>query len=129
MRFRLTANPTKAAFRRGQRGIRTAAATPADQIQWLLQRAPRAGFTLSQRHAQPDLTVTDRRVLDFARGPAGQSGNNVHLHAVTYEGNLQVTDPDALRHTLTHGLGSAKGYGCGLLTLAPKPMAPHSPQQ
>ncbi len=129
MRFRLTANPTKAAFRRGRRGIRTAAATPADQIQWLLQRAPGAGFTLSQRHGQPDLTVTDCRVLDFPRGPAGQPGNNVHLHAVTYEGHLQVTDPDTLRHTLTHGLGRAKGYGCGLLTLAPGRIAPHSPQE
>ncbi|MFG3429571.1 type I-E CRISPR-associated protein Cas6/Cse3/CasE [Streptomyces californicus] len=127
MRFRLTANPTKATFRRGRRGIRTAAATPAEQIQWLLQRAPGAGFTPSPNH-QPALTVTRHQILDFPRGPAGQPKKNVHLHAVTYEGHLQVTDPDALRHTLTHGLGRAKGYGCGLLTLAPDRTAPHPPQ-
>ncbi|MET8605697.1 type I-E CRISPR-associated protein Cas6/Cse3/CasE [Streptomyces rubiginosohelvolus] len=128
MRFRLTANPTKAAFRRGQRGVRTAAATPADQIQWLLQRAPGAGFAISQHLDRPDLTVTDCRVRDFQRGPAGRAGSNVHLHAVTYEGRLQVTDPDALRRTLTQGLGRAKGYGCGLLTLAPDSTTPHTPQ-
>ncbi|WP_442818446.1 type I-E CRISPR-associated protein Cas6/Cse3/CasE [Streptomyces sp. NBC_01237] len=43
LQFRLAANPTRAAFHRGRRGVRTAATTPAQQIQWLLDRAPRAG--------------------------------------------------------------------------------------
>jgi len=42
----------------------------------------------------------------------------VTLVTVTYDGLLEVTDPDALRRTLTRGLGRAKAYGCGLLTLA-----------
>ncbi|ATM24674.1 CRISPR-associated protein Cse3 (plasmid) [Streptomyces alboflavus] len=41
------------------------------------------------------------------------------IRAVTYTGNLTVTDPHVLAQTLTHGLGPGKSYGCGLLTLAP----------
>lgn len=37
---------------------------------------------------------------------------------VTFDGRLEVTDPAALRRTLTLGLGKAKAYGCGLMTLA-----------
>lgn len=97
---------------------------PAEQIQWLLDRAPTAGFGIAPRSEQdhrPHVTVASHQVLDFARAPGGQRGRNVHIHSVTYEGQLHVTDPDALRHTLTQGIGRAKGYGCGLLTLAPAP--------
>ncbi|WP_217223160.1 type I-E CRISPR-associated protein Cas6/Cse3/CasE [Streptomyces anulatus] len=124
LRFRLTANPSRAAFHRGRRGVRTAASTPAERIQWLLDRAPRAGFGIapqSEQDHRPNVTVARHQVLDFARTPGGQHGQNVHLHTATYEGDLDVTDPDALRHTLTQGIGRAKGYGCGLLTLAPAP--------
>ncbi|MER5985673.1 type I-E CRISPR-associated protein Cas6/Cse3/CasE [Streptomyces sp. NPDC001787] len=121
LQFRLTANPTRAAFHHGRRGVRTAATTPAQQIQWLLDRAPRAGFGIASRNEQddrPHVTVAGHQVLDFARAPGGQRGKNVRIHSVTYEGHLHVTDPDALRHALTQGIGRAKGYGCGLLTLA-----------
>jgi CRISPR system Cascade subunit CasE len=43
----------------------------------------------------------------------------VTVTRVTYDGRLRVVDPDALRRTLTAGLGKAKAYGCGLMTLAP----------
>ncbi|MEU7482087.1 type I-E CRISPR-associated protein Cas6/Cse3/CasE [Lentzea sp. NPDC042327] len=42
-----------------------------------------------------------------------------YLSAASFEGRLEITDPDALRHSLTHGIGHGKAYGCGLLTLAP----------
>ena len=40
------------------------------------------------------------------------------LGVATFEGVLEVTDPDALRRALTHGIGRGKAYGCGLMTLA-----------
>ena len=40
------------------------------------------------------------------------------LALATFEGVLEVTDPDALRHGLVHGIGRGKAYGCGLMTLA-----------
>jgi CRISPR system Cascade subunit CasE len=38
---------------------------------------------------------------------------------VTYEGRLRIDDVDKVRTVLTTGLGKAKAYGCGLMTLAP----------
>ena len=38
--------------------------------------------------------------------------------AVRFEGVLQVVDPVAFQQTLRCGIGSAKGFGFGLLSLA-----------
>ena len=40
-----------------------------------------------------------------------------HL-AVRFEGVLQVVDPVAFQQTLRRGIGSAKGFGFGLLSIA-----------
>jgi len=41
---------------------------------------------------------------------------------VRYEGLLQVTDPHLLVEAVRAGIGSAKGFGFGLLSLAPAPV-------
>ncbi|MGW5609445.1 type I-E CRISPR-associated protein Cas6/Cse3/CasE [Streptomyces sp. NPDC003753] len=124
--FRLTANPVHhARTRDGQPTKRTAHLTPRHQLQWLLARQDAAGFNVlakpedrrrTEHGDEHQLTVRDQRSLDF--GKRGASGR-VTLTTVTYDGRLQVTDPDALRRVLTSGLGKAKAYGCGLMTLAP----------
>ncbi|MFD5550034.1 type I-E CRISPR-associated protein Cas6/Cse3/CasE, partial [Streptomyces goshikiensis] len=58
-----------------------------------------------------------RRRPEKTEAPTGQA-NRVPLVTVTFDGCLEVTDPAALRRTLTLGLGKAKAYGCGLMTLA-----------
>jgi len=45
----------------------------------------------------------------------------VSLVTASFEGLVIIADADLLRATLVSGLGRAKGYGCGLLTLAPPP--------
>ncbi len=35
-----------------------------------------------------------------------------------FDGYLTVTDPRLLQHALVTGVGPAKAYGCGLMTLA-----------
>ncbi|MFJ4767622.1 type I-E CRISPR-associated protein Cas6/Cse3/CasE [Streptomyces uncialis] len=62
------------------------------------------------------MSLTSRDVLRFSKH---RDGPRVTLSTATYQGRLRVTDPDALRHTLLHGIGPAKAYGRGLLTLAP----------
>ena len=47
-----------------------------------------------------------------------RKGKTVTISKVTYEGLLEVRQADALRSVLTDGIGRAKAYGCGLLTLA-----------
>jgi len=40
------------------------------------------------------------------------------IPCVRYDGFLQVSDPAAFEHGLQMGIGPAKGFGCGLLSLA-----------
>lgn len=63
-----------------------------------------------------ELVIHSRQKQTFAKKA---SKDTVSLLTVTFDGRLEVTDPDALRRTLTRGLGRAKAYGCGLMTLAP----------
>ncbi|MFT2020182.1 type I-E CRISPR-associated protein Cas6/Cse3/CasE [Streptomyces sp. 796.1] len=56
-------------------------------------------------------------------GGKGGRGTQVTFHSATFEGHLRVTDPEALTAHLLGGIGPAKAYGCGLLTLAPLPAA------
>ncbi|WP_433547325.1 type I-E CRISPR-associated protein Cas6/Cse3/CasE [Streptomyces sp. CA-294286] len=144
--FRLTANPVH--YVRNKDGAptkRTAHTTAVHQKGWLLKQQERAGFrilekpdtsrllpagTTYQGHPHHgdryELTVRDQRDLSFAK-PREERGNKrtaVTLVTATFDGRLEVTDPELLRHTLTSGLGKAKAYGCGLLTLAPIAPAP-----
>src|SRR5207249_3057136 len=114
--FRLTANPT-------HNGRKTADAKNTqrfgylreeEQSAWLIDRAARHGFALAtQDDGQPNLRLHRRQTQTFKRGV-----NTVNLTTVTYDGVLQVTDADAFRRALSRGIGHAKAYGCGLLTLA-----------
>jgi CRISPR system Cascade subunit CasE len=114
--FRLTANPVR--YGRGPGGKDTQRyghVTVEQQRQWLLSRADRAGFRVAEAESgELDLILHRRESLTFAR-----KDGRVTLRVVTYDGKLEVTDADLLRRALTHGLGHAKAYGCGLLTLAP----------
>lgn len=120
--FRLTANPVRAAMNRSTdtpltRGKRTGL-TADDQMSWLQTRTTDNGFEFgtcrSPQGEIPDAIITDRSTARFRRGPT-----TVTLSTATYEGILVVTDPPKLQAALVNGIGRAKGYGCGLLTLAP----------
>ncbi|MCX4744810.1 type I-E CRISPR-associated protein Cas6/Cse3/CasE [Kitasatospora sp. NBC_01287] len=128
--FRLTANPVHSIRRKeGEPTKRTAHLTHRHQEQWLLDRQKEGGFaileTTPERRVLPQgdehqLIVRDQRGLDFGKtDQPGGPRRRVTIVTATYDGRLRVTDPDALRRTLTAGLGKAKAYGCGLMTLAP----------
>ncbi|UGY93717.1 type I-E CRISPR-associated protein Cas6/Cse3/CasE [Streptomyces gobiensis] len=128
--FRITANPVHSIRRKaGEPTKHTAHITPRHQMSWLLERQEAAGFRIAekppeQRHLPETdeyaLTVHDRRNLAFGKtDEKAQRKRTVSLAIATFDGHLEVTDPNALRRTLTAGLGRAKAYGCGLMTLAP----------
>lgn len=122
--FRLTANPTRSRpAEEGVRSQRFGHVTVAQQQEWLASRAERAGFALpavpgADGSSRPEhgLVVRNRSLDRFRRG-----GGTVTLARATFDGQLTVTDPDVLRATLSAGLGPAKAYGCGLMTLARLP--------
>jgi CRISPR system Cascade subunit CasE len=104
LRFRLRANPT---VKRWAEGKRHGLLREEDQRNWLVRKAARCGFRL------PDFVVrSSRRVVSG-------SGKNSPTHlAVDYEGILEVTDPAAFLEALAAGIGPAKGFGFGLLSVA-----------
>jgi CRISPR system Cascade subunit CasE len=114
--FRLTANPVRnGRLPHRPDTQRVGHVTVDQQQQWLLTRAPKAGFAIPTvtDTGEPDLTVHQRQTHSFQR-----NGSRVTLRVATYDGRLKVTDADALRTVLINGFGHAKAYGCGLLTLA-----------
>lgn len=116
--FRLTANPVFSGYKTGTDWGDTkplAHVTVKQQENWLLDRAERAGFRVPDGpHDVASIRVTNRSTLRFAKG-----GHRVVIGTATFEGVLEVIDADTLSRTLTCGIGRAKAYGCGLLTLAP----------
>lgn len=110
--FRITVNPTH----RGERGGRKqvfAHVTAEQQTRWLLDRQARMGVSLVDLGGMPRFSLQGRDIKRFGRG-----GATVTLGTATFGGVLRVQDPEALRTVMTEGLGRAKAYGCGLLTLA-----------
>jgi CRISPR system Cascade subunit CasE len=112
-RFRLVANPTKSVPdpNGGKRGKVCAHTVPQYQKQWLREQGEKHGFQVTE----DSFDTTGQQWLHFLKGK--ERGKAVSLLSVTYEGILQVTDPECFCETLCHGLGRGKAYGMGLLTV------------
>lgn len=80
-------------------------------------RAERNGFSIAidGKLGIPQLVVSDSRKISFAGG----GKRRISLVTARYDGVLEVTDGDLLRRALVNGIGHAKGFGCGMMTLAP----------
>lgn len=130
--FRVTANPSSmtrgvvqgptASQRRkldSSRSVRLGQRTLTSQLDWFLDRAAgdadRWGFSTGARD-EAQVSVVERRRESFSKV---MGTPRVSLDVATYEGRLRVTDTARLTSVLLGGLGRAKAYGCGLLTLAP----------
>jgi len=111
-RFRLKANPvvTKSAGT-GARGKVMAHVTAEQQMQWLLERAEKYGFSLGME----SFTVVQSEWETFQKGTDGKK--RVTFRTATFEGDLTVTNADCFRQTLQCGMGREKAYGCGLMTV------------
>lgn len=117
--FRLTANPVHTVTDENGQKRRLGHVTVAQQERWLLERCGGMGIAIrpsSVGDGALDLVVRDRRTVTFRRG-----NGTVTLRRATYDGTCTVQGPDLLRDALTNGVGRAKGYGCGLMTLATIP--------
>lgn len=125
--FRLTANPTRYLPPKSSNGNagekptfkRHGHITVEQQIQWLVSKSDKCGFTVpstgSDIEGDAEVTVVDRGVKSFK----GSTQKRIKIAVATFEGKLIVRDTDLMAHSLTHGIGHAKAFGCGLMTLAP----------
>ncbi len=134
LRFRLRANPTKRVAAKNERlggvmaGKRVGLTAEAEQLRWLLRRADAGGFRIPGEWVEAKHPETGEPVqlpnfrVDIV--PDGRDRNDKPDHdgaflAVRFDGVLVVTDPPAFRETVAAGLGSAKAFGFGLLSVAP----------
>lgn len=117
--FRLRANTVKR--RRGDNDqITTSPLTISGQMQWLSERADGIGIRFVMDEGdEPSFRLTHRTSHSFERRSAEpRQGREVTIASAQFDGLLEVADAEKLRGALTQGIGRAKAYGCGLLTLA-----------
>jgi CRISPR system Cascade subunit CasE len=111
--FRLAANPTKRlkSPNEGTPGKRVGLHCPEDQQEWLLRKAGQNGFSILSMQVT---SLADQ----FAYKGKNEKRMKVTHHGVRFDGILQVVDSRLLTLALMNGIGSAKGFGFGLLSLA-----------
>lgn len=102
--FRLLANPTVC-----RDGRRLGVFKEPKQRDWLVRKMEGAGARVL------DAAVCDLGFVRSHKG-TGQTGQT-HL-AIRFDGILQCDDPARLSEGVRAGIGAAKGYGFGLLSLA-----------
>lgn len=100
VRFRVVLNAVRVQTRTGRR---LAVTDPNDLLTWGKQRLGAAGLGQVEFGDRPATTLT--------RGKSA-------LWTVRYDGRARIDDADATVQALVQGIGRAKAYGCGLLSIA-----------
>lgn len=122
LRFRLRANPTRAIDTKSRpdgtksNGKRVELRGEEAFMGWLHRKAGQHGFRILA--CRIDAGAPDpRRVNGKVEGRKG--GSPITVASVLFDGILEVVDAPLLREALQTGIGRAKSYGQGLLSLAP----------
>lgn len=128
--FRLRANPVHAVRKPGwERSRRLGHVTAEHQAQWWLEHAERVGLAIVDPVALPvdpvraadRVQVLERQTLSFGRAHSSGTHARVTLTTAAFEGHAEVAEADQVRAALVEGVGRARAYGCGLLTLVAGP--------
>ena len=115
LRFRLRANPTRKVDTKSgpngekRNGRRVPLLSLEEQVAWLSRKASQHGFELL--HVTIAATGSAERVVSRGSGRTFQG--------IVFEGRLVVRDPAAFRSVLEQGVGPAKAFGFGLLSVGP----------
>jgi len=123
LRFRLRANPTRkihvAEGRRptGPNGTRKPL-TREELPTWLERKGEQHGFRLIDARNQPDPVSGKEQTGRKADPRDGEKRMRMTHAAVLFDGELEITDADRFRDALWNGIGPAKAYGFGLLSVA-----------
>lgn len=114
MHFRVTLNPVVSISdtpdARTSRGRVVPHVTYAQQMNFLLDRAQKLGFSLNEN----EFTVIERGYSLFMK-----SVKPIRLSKAVYQGVLTISDADVMRKTLVEGIGKKKAYGFGMMTVIP----------
>ncbi len=112
LRFRLRANPTVKKGREGKRnGQRVGLFHEEEQLSWLSRKLESAGAKLLSARVTAGDAQKGRLYHE-------DKPHELTVYTVQFDGELRVIDPSSFRDALQAGIGPAKGFGCGLLSLA-----------
>lgn len=104
--YRVVLNPVKIS-RRSDTERRTVIPS-RERATWWASLTPKVGLHL---HETPVLTGLSDRYLN-------RSGGGFRLYSVRVDGTAEIVDPELLKAAASNGIGRAKAWGCGLLTVA-----------
>lgn len=114
MQFRVTLNPVVSISdtpdARTSRGRVVPHVTYAQQMNFLLDRAQKLGFSLNEN----EFAIIERGYSLFMK-----SVKPIRLSKAVYQGVLTISDADVMRKTLVEGIGKKKAYGFGMMTVIP----------
>lgn len=109
--FRLRANPTVKKTDDDQKKKRRALVDEEAQMAWLTRKGEQGGFRVIAARVAKQGEINGW----VESTPQRQ---RYRLSAVQFDGVLEVTDPQRLHDCVANGIGSGKGFGFGLLSLA-----------
>jgi CRISPR system Cascade subunit CasE len=112
--FRLRANPTVKKKRPGKRhSNRVPLVREERQREWLHHKADQHGLRVLEVNVHGE-----RHRSGWIRRDHEQR-HKLDIFMVQYDGILEVIDPQQMEEAVRNGIGPAKAFGCGLLSLAP----------
>ncbi len=79
---------------------------------WLARKGEQYGFTLKEDEIRVDGYSQEKFYKTKGK-------NSVNISTMDFTGLFSVTDPKLFKDALYHGIGPAKGFGCGLLLVRP----------
>lgn len=113
LRFKLRANPVKAIRddhkqrKNGEHKIRVPLIREEQQVDWLIRKV--------KEYAMVESVIVRNEVpLYFYKRDSGRG----KIQTVSFEGYLKVIEPDGVKQLLLSGIGPAKSFGCGMLSIA-----------
>lgn len=101
-RFRLMANPTVT-----RQGKRYGLMTMPEQLAWLERQGERQGFVVEAALVTASDLSTSRK-----------GDKRISFQRTCFDGLLKITSPNDIARAVQCGIGPAKAFGCGLLSLA-----------
>ena len=102
--FRLFANPTKK-----DTGKRVGMYTEEEQYEWLKRKCELCGFNIIHVNITRKENITAK---------VNKKSKTMTFQGIQFEGVLQIKDSKQFNSTLKNGIGSAKAFGFGLLSIA-----------
>lgn len=129
--FRFRANPSKRIAKpttgaNELKGKRVGLLREEEQIEWLVCKASDSGFELltkksgarnGEANLIPQVHILREGKRKGYKRIEGCPHEMTHL-SVLFDGLLRITDASIFRESLVRGIGPAKAFGCGLLSIA-----------